>query len=69
METVEFHLEISGADLKKAYQERKEKEAALLHKLALFREGTRRQYETTTDMWFFELWHFLNDVETELTKP
>jgi hypothetical protein len=41
----------------------------LAHKAAMFAEGTRCQYErgnTKGDMWFFELWHFLGDVEAAL---
>lgn len=45
--------------------------AELARKAALFREGTRRLYEghgpNSGDMWFFELWHFLGDVETALS--
>jgi hypothetical protein len=36
----------------------------LARKAALFREGARRQYEGIKgDMWFFDLYHFLGDVE------
>ena len=40
--------------------------AALHRKALLFKEGAKRQYDGTGDMWFFELWHFLGDVEEQL---
>jgi hypothetical protein len=43
--------------------------AELARKAALFREGTRRLFEAGAnegDMWFFELWHFLGDVQEAL---
>jgi hypothetical protein len=46
--------------------------ADLARKAALFREGTKRIYEgqgDRADMWFFELWHFLGDVEEALAHP
>lgn len=39
-------------------------------KAALFREGAKRIYDgqgDRADMWFFELWHFLGDVEKALS--
>jgi hypothetical protein len=44
--------------------------AELARKAALFREGTKRIYEgqgDRADMWFFELFHFLGDVQEALT--
>lgn len=44
----------------------------LARKARLFREGTKRLYESQgdrADMWLFELWHFLGDVEAALQSP
>jgi hypothetical protein len=44
----------------------------LARKAALFRVGTKRIYEgqgDRADMWFFELFHFLGDVESALALP
>lgn len=41
----------------------------LVRKAASFREGTKRIYESqgaSADMWFFELFHFLGDVQQAL---
>ena len=47
--------------------------ADLSRKASLFMEGAKNLYEdrsksTNGDMWFFELFHFLDDVTTELKK-
>jgi hypothetical protein len=44
--------------------------AELARKAALFREGAKRIYEgqgAKADMWYFELFHFLDDVEKALS--
>ena len=45
--------------------------AHLARRAAMFREGTRRLFEdegaAKGDLWFFELWYFLGDVESALS--
>ena len=45
------------------------KRADLARKARLFREGASRLYESSKgDMWYFELYHFLKDVSSELSE-
>jgi len=48
--------------------------AELIRQAFLFREGAKRLFEdksksTNGDMWFFELYHFLHDVQDTLQEP
>lgn len=51
----------------------RESHSKLADKAGNFREGAKRLYESKGhhggDMWFFELWHFLGDVQGALNSP